>query len=30
VLFLALAGLTFTGTLDPAGFIAFWLAYQGI
>jgi cytochrome c-type biogenesis protein len=30
LLFLALAGLTLTGTLDPAGFLAFWLAYQGI
>jgi cytochrome c-type biogenesis protein len=30
LLFLALAGLTFAGTLNPAGFLAFWLAYQGI
>jgi len=29
-LFLALAGLTLSGTLNPAGFLAFWLAYQGI
>lgn len=30
LLFLALAGLTFAGTLNPAGFLSFWLAYQGI
>jgi hypothetical protein len=30
LLFLALAGLTLSGTLNPAGFLAFWLAYQGI
>jgi hypothetical protein len=29
-LFLTFAGLTFTGALNPAGFLAFWLAYQGI
>ncbi len=28
--FLALAGLTLSGTLDPAGFVALWLSYQGI
>jgi cytochrome c-type biogenesis protein len=30
LLFLALAGLTLSGTLNPAGFLAFWLSYQGI
>ncbi len=30
LLFLVLAGLTLAGTLNPAGFLAFWLAYQGI
>ncbi len=30
VLFLGLAGLTLSGTLNPAGFLAFWLSYQGI
>jgi cytochrome c-type biogenesis protein len=30
VLFLALAGLTLSGTLNPAGLLAFWLSYQGI
>jgi cytochrome c-type biogenesis protein len=30
LLFLALAGLTLSGTLNPAGFLAFWLTYQGI
>ena len=30
LLFLALAGLTFSGTLNPAGLLAFWLSYQGI
>ncbi len=29
-LFLALAGLTLSGMLNPAGFLAFWLTYQGI
>jgi cytochrome c-type biogenesis protein len=28
--FLALAGLTLAGALDPAGFLTFWLTYQGI
>jgi cytochrome c-type biogenesis protein len=30
LLFLALSGLTLAETLNPAGFLAFWLAYQGI
>jgi cytochrome c-type biogenesis protein len=30
LLFLVLAGLTLAGTLNPAGLLAFWLAYQGI
>jgi cytochrome c-type biogenesis protein len=28
--FLGLAGLTLAGVLNPAGFLTFWLAYQGI
>jgi cytochrome c-type biogenesis protein len=30
LLFLVLAGLTLSGALNPAGFLAFWLSYQGI
>jgi len=28
--FLALAGLTLAGVMNPAGFLTFWLSYQGI